>query len=240
MLAGGNRRDLDRQHPAPREPQRRDLRAHRSPGARDVSRPGAGGGGRGRARRPHPGGAAGAACARARSTRRSAQASRSTQLLPHGSAQRVARARPSSGGRGCRGAPASRRARPAQCAGGRRACPRAGHAGAAFAAHPAAGVALGGTTRCAVGRIGGAPPQSRAVPGRAGAACGSAAARDRARRALPRGGGRRPRRDGATRRRRARLDVRVRRHAGRVVAARFSEVRSSQPSFASCRVSIFV
>ena len=56
-----NRRHLDRQHPAPREPERRGLRAHRRARARDVPRPHPRRGRRGRARRPDPGGAPGAA-----------------------------------------------------------------------------------------------------------------------------------------------------------------------------------
>ena len=72
-----HRRHLDRQRPAPREPQRRDLRAHRGPRARDVPRPGARRGRRGRARRPDARGAAGAPARPARSTRRTAPRSRS-------------------------------------------------------------------------------------------------------------------------------------------------------------------
>ena len=56
-----DRRHLDRQRPAPGEPQRRGLRADRRPRARDVPRPRPRRRRRGRARRPLARGAAGAA-----------------------------------------------------------------------------------------------------------------------------------------------------------------------------------
>ena len=58
-------------------------------------------------------------------------------------------------------------------------------------------------------------PRPRAEPGRAGAACGAAPAGRRARRALPRGGGRQPRRHGSAGRRRARLHLCARRDTER-------------------------
>ena len=67
-----HRRDLDGQHPASREPERRDLRADRRPRARDVPRPRAQRRRRGRPRRSLARGAAGASARAARSTRASA------------------------------------------------------------------------------------------------------------------------------------------------------------------------
>ena len=64
MLDAGDRRHLDRERPAPREPQRLDLRAHGRPRPRDVPRPRPRRRRRGRARRPHARGAAGAAARR--------------------------------------------------------------------------------------------------------------------------------------------------------------------------------
>ena len=76
ILDAGIDVDLHRQHPAPREPQRRDLRAHGRPRPRDVSGPDPRRGGRGRAGRPLARGAAGTAARRARSIRRSEPRSR--------------------------------------------------------------------------------------------------------------------------------------------------------------------
>ncbi len=75
--AGGrDRRHLDRQRPAPREPERRDRRADRGARARDVSRRGARDGRRGRARRPDARRRCRSACAPARSTPAIASTSR--------------------------------------------------------------------------------------------------------------------------------------------------------------------
>ena len=72
-----HRRHLDRQRPAPRESQRRDLRADRDPRARDVPRPHPRRRRRGRARRPVARRSCRNGCAPARSIRRSAPRSRS-------------------------------------------------------------------------------------------------------------------------------------------------------------------
>ena len=69
ILDGRDRRHLDRQHPAPREPQRRRLRADRRARARDVPRPDPRRGRRGRARRPRRRRRSRSGCAPARSTR---------------------------------------------------------------------------------------------------------------------------------------------------------------------------
>ena len=76
-----DRRHLDGQHPAPREPQRRGLRADGRARARDVPRPDPRRGRRGRARRSHARGAPGAAAATARSTRRRASTPRSQNFF---------------------------------------------------------------------------------------------------------------------------------------------------------------
>ena len=141
-----HRRHLDRQHPAPREPQRRGLRAHRRPRARDVPRPHPRRGRRGRARRPGARGAAGAAAER-QGLPGGARRHGAHELLPARQPRRAARALAARARRGRRGAPDDDRARPAQPAGGRRADPRARHARAALAADPAPRVPLGAAAR---------------------------------------------------------------------------------------------
>ena len=104
---------------------------------------------------------------------------------------------------------------PLSTPGGQRADPRAREARAGGAAAPAPRVAVRAAARRRRRRALG--PSSRGGTGRGaeGAARGPAATRDHPRRALRRRGGRRPRRDGATRRRRPRLDLRPARHARR-------------------------
>ena len=211
-----HRRHLDRQRPAPREPERRDLRADRGPRARDVPRPRPRRGRRGRARRPDARGAAGAPRAGKVYPQERAEVALA-ELLPARQPRGAARARAARGRRGRRGAaraptvldPLSQQAvaervlalvepQPKSQRILRRAWRSAQRLGADI---DALWVRRPGRT-----------------PSRRGsdAARRAAAARERPRRPLPRGGGRRPRRDRAARRRRARLDLRLRRHARRV------------------------
>ena len=127
-------------------------------------------------------------------------------------------------------------ARPAQPAGGRRARARARRAAAEVAADPAPRLALGrsGSAR-EMDALWVRKPGPAADRGGGDAARRAAPARGRPRRPLPRGGGRRPRRDRPAGRRRARLDLRLRRHARRVAgAARSSAARCSRAWCASC------
>ena len=151
VLAAGNRRDLDRQHPAPREPERRDRRAHRRSRARDVPRPGARGCRRGRARRPDARGPAGAAAGRQGLLAR-ARGSGARQLLPDRPPVGAAGARAAGGRRGRRSAPPGCRARPAQRAGRGGARARARHARTEVAADPPPRLALGRAPRRAARR----------------------------------------------------------------------------------------
>ena len=132
---GGDRRHLDGQHPAPREPQRRRLRADRGSRPRDLPRPDPRRGRRGRARRPDARGAPGAAPRRQGLPADRVEAALENffrldnlaalrELVLRELAEDVEARRHDRG------------ARPAQPAGGRRADPRARHAGAALAAHP--------------------------------------------------------------------------------------------------------
>ena len=127
-------------------------------------------------------------------------------------------------------------ARPAQPAGGRRADPRAGHAGAALAADPAARVPLRAAARLGDRRALGAQAGPGAERGGDGVARGAAPAREHPRRALHRARGRRPRRDRQAASSRERGSTyRLRRHARRVAPhARSSAARSSRRSSASC------
>ncbi len=192
---GGHRRHLDGQHPAPREPQRRDLRADRGPRARDVPRPDPRRGRRGRARRPRARGAPGAAA--------------SGQGLPEGAGRQVAldnffrarqprraaRARAARGRRGRRGAAhdagrssrsASRRSPSACSRSSSRSRSRSASCGARGARRSGSARRW---TRSGCAGPGRQPTEEEAVSARR-----AAAARGHPRRALPRGRGRRPRR----------------------------------------------
>ena len=195
LLDAGDRRHLDRQRPAPREPQRLDLRAHRacasarrSPTTSSTT-PTRSCSSTSRPRRCRSG------CSPARSIRADRVETALAELLPHRQPRGAARARAARAGRGRRGEAAHDGARPAQPAGRRRADPRARDAGAALAARAAARVPLG--------RHGSAPRSTSLWMRRPGAeldraggrlARRAAAAREHARRALPRARGRRPRR----------------------------------------------
>ena len=141
--------------------------------------------------------------------------------------------------RGRRGAPDDGGARPAEPAGGRRADPRAGHAGAALAADPAPRLPLRAAARARRStRSGCASPGQQLERGRDGVAGGAAPAGERPRRALHRARGRQPPRDRQAVRRRAGLDLRLPRHARRVAPhARSCAARSSRSSCATCPAS---
>ena len=218
MLEAGHRRHLHGERPAPREPERRDLRADRDPRARDVPRhilddadevvlvdlspeelqdrlrgqglP------KERAevalqnffRADKLAGAAGARSARGGRGRGGAPADRPCPRAAQPAGRRRARARPS-----------RRRSRSSQ-----RILRRAWRSAQRF-----------GTD---IDVLWVRRPGRRAVRRGAVDARRPAAACGRPRRALPRGGGRRPGRGGAARRRRARLDLRASSDARRVPA----------------------
>ena len=191
---GRDRRDLDRQRAAPREPQRRRVRADGRPGARDVPRPDPRRRRRGDPRRPLAGGAAAAAARRQGLPARPGRG-RARELLP-----RPTTSRPSA---------SSRCARSSRTSGARR------HANvldplstqavgerilALVKPEPSAQRLLRRAWRSAqrlgaeldalwVRTPGEEPSDEQKV-----AARGAAAARDHPRRALHRGGGGRPRR----------------------------------------------
>ena len=236
LLDAGDRRHLDRQRPAPREPQRLGLRADGRARPRDVPRPRPRRGRRGRARRPHARGAAGAAARRQGLPRRPGRARRcrTSSGIDNLAALRELVLRELA--EDVEAQTAHDGARPAQPAGGRRADPRARHARAALAARAAPRVPLG--------RSGSAPRSTRSGCAGPGAelteqeAVSLAALRRLASMlgthflevegddlaALVKAG-----------RARARLDLRLRRHARRVAAdARSCAARSSRSSFASC------
>ena len=152
MLDAGHRRHLDRQRPAPREPQRRDLRADRGPRARDLPRPDPRRGRRGRARRPVAGGAAGASPGRQGLLRRSGPRSRSRTSSARTSSPCCGSSRCARSPRTSRRGAIAAYARAAQPAGGRRARPRARRAAAEVAAHHAPRLALGPAARHRDGR----------------------------------------------------------------------------------------
>ena len=153
---------------------------------------------RGRARRPDAARRSRSGCAPGRSTRPTASTSRWTTS----SAPTASRAlRELALREVAEDVEARRQAAvldPLSATGGRRACARARHAGAALAADPAARLALGasGSARRST-RSGCTAPGRELTRGGAGPARRAAPARRHPRRALPRGGGRRPGRDRA-------------------------------------------
>ena len=156
VLAAGHRRHLDRQRPAPREPERRDRRAHRGPRARDVPRP------------------ASSKSAdevvlvdltpealqqRLRAGKVYAQERVDVALDNFFRADRLSALRELALREVAEDVGARRQAAvldPLERAGGRRARARAGHAGAALPAHPAPGVAVRRAARRAARRALGA------------------------------------------------------------------------------------
>ena len=160
-----DRRHLDRQRPAPGEPQRRDLRADRDARPRDLSGPHPRRGGRGDSRRPHPGGAPRPAACR-KGLFPGAGGGGARQLLPRRQALRAPRARSARGRRGRRAAPDGAHARTAQPAGRERTRARAGGAAAEVAADHAARVAFGAATRWRDGRCCGCGTRGSARPRR--------------------------------------------------------------------------
>ena len=176
---------------------------------------------RGRARRPLAGGAAGAARAPARSIRSERAEAALAELLPAREPGRAARARAARGRRGRRGTPrtppcstrsASRRSPSACSRSSSRSRSRSGSCGAP-------GARPSGSAR-EIDALWVQPRGRRADRGGGDAARRAAPARRHPRRPLSRGGRRRPRRDRPPRRRRARLDLRLRRHARRVAPPR--------------------
>ena len=156
-----DRRHLDRQRPAPGEPQRRDLRADRDARPRDLPGPHPRRGGRGRSSSTSPPRRSASGCAPERSTRPSGRGG-ARQLLPRRQALRAARARSARGRRGRRAAPDGTHARAAQPAGRGRTSARARRAAAEVAADHAARLAFGAATRWRDGRaVGAAPGRSR-------------------------------------------------------------------------------
>ena len=148
MLAAGIDVDLDRQHPAPREPERRDRRAHRGARPRDVSRPGARGAptrscsSTSRPRRCRSG------CGPARSTRPSARSVALDNFFRDRPPLGAARAGAARGRRGRRSAPPGRRCSTRSASRRwRSGCSRWSTPRAALAADPAACLALGRAAR---------------------------------------------------------------------------------------------
>ena len=221
VLDAGIDVDLDRQRPASGEPQRRDLRADRDARPRDVPRPDPRRGGRGRARRPDSRGAAGAAARRQGLPPERARRSRSTTSSARerlSALRELALRQVAEDVEKRRGA---RTLEPLSQQAVARARARARRAAAEVAADHAPRLALGPAARLARWtRSGCASPGRAADRGGGDAARRAPAARRHPRRALPRGGGRRPRRHRPARRGRARLHLRLRRHARRVAPPR--------------------
>ena len=155
VARGRHRRVLDRQRPAPGEPQRPGRRADRHARARDDPRLGARGRRRGRADRHHAAGAD-RAPARRQDLPPGPHRGGAQQLLPDREPRGAARGRAAPGRRGGRGQAPRRSAGPLRedlldpdrgAAGRRRAPARADHALAAVPARRAARLALGAAAR---------------------------------------------------------------------------------------------
>ena len=167
---GGDRRHLDRQHPAPREPQRHDLRVDDDPGPRDLPRSRPRRSRRGRAGRPRARGPPTATRGR-QGLPEGAGRGRPGQLLPPRQPELAARACSTRGRRGRRSPAPPHRARTAQPASRLRADPGPDRAAAEVTADPPPRLALRPTSRLRDRRGLGAAAGSAAVRRGSNAAC---------------------------------------------------------------------